>query len=229
MTNDGNAGEKASRTVAAGGDPWPGAAGPPRGATPPGGPRRDGGPSFFFDLFGVLAGPTTFWSRRTATAPASSRPIWLHLLVLVGLRSAAGFGGALLRGAGLGASLGQLFSSLLSSFVMVWLFAAVVAFVSAGATGRATIRDSFRYAAYGLTPLFMIGILAVIPLPYVSAIADLVMMPYTFYVLAAGVVPALGVAESRAPTRVALICGALLVLWSTMPTLIPLLVETLAR
>jgi len=80
-----------------------------------------------------------------------------------------------------------------------------------------------------LTPLFAIGVLAVIPLPYVSAIADLVMMPYTFYVLAAGVVPALGVAENRAPTRVGLICGALLLLWSTMPTLIPLLVESLAK
>ena len=229
MTSDGDSGAKTSHTAAASQDPWPGAAGPAHRPAAPSGPRRDGGSSFFFDLFGVLAGPAAFWSRRPDAAPRASRSIWLHLLVLIGLRSAAGFGGALLRGAGLGASLGQLFSALLSSFVMVWLFAAIVAFLSAGSTGRATIRDSFRYAAYGLTPLFAIGVLAVIPLPYVSAIADLVMMPYTFYVLASGVVPALGVAESRAPTRVGLICGALLFLWSTMPTLIPLLVEKLAK
>jgi hypothetical protein len=227
--SDGDAGAKTSQTAAAIQDPWPGAAGPARGPAVPGGPRRDGGPSFFFDLFGVLAGPAAFWRRRAAAAPAPSRSVWLHLLVLIGLRCVAGFGGALLRGAGLGASLGQFFSALLASFVMVWLFAAIVAFLSAGAAGRATIRDSFRYAAYGLTPLFVIGILAVIPLPYVSAIADLVMMPYTFYVLAAGVVPALGVTEDRAPTRVGLICGALLFLWSTMPTLIPLVVESLVK
>ncbi len=202
------------------------AAGEPKTASIP---LPGGKTSFFADMFNVLASPTAFWERVRAAGPPAYRPIWLHLAILVGLRSVAGFGGALLRGVGLGAAFGQLFSGLLSAFLTVWLFAAIVASLTAGAVVKTTIRETFRYAAYGLTPLFVIGMLAVVPLPYVTPIADLVLMPYTFYVLAVGAVPALGVPEKQAPGRVALICGALLVLWSIMPTLIPLVVEALVR
>jgi len=198
------------------------------GAGEGGGPRP-GGKGFWGNLFEVLFAPAAFWERARAETPAGYRPIWIHLLALIGLRAVAGFGGALLRGAGIGAAFGQLFSGLLAAFALVWLFAAVVAGVTAGVTGRTTVRDTFRFAAYGLTPLFVIGVLAVVPLPYVAPIADLVLMPYTFYVLGVGVVPALGVPEKSAPGRVALVCGSLLVLWSILPALIPLVVETLVR
>jgi len=198
------------------------------GAAADAGPRP-GGKGFFGDLVEVLFAPATFWERGRSGAPADYRPIWIHLLVLIGLRAVSGFGGALLRGAGVGAAFGQLFSGLIAAFALVWLFAAIVAGVTAGTTGRTTVRDAFRFAAYGLTPLFVVGVLAVVPLPYVAPIADLVLMPYTFYVLGVGVVPALGVPVSAAPGRVALICGSLLVLWSVMPTLIPLVVEAIVR
>ncbi|MBN1773954.1 MAG: YIP1 family protein [Deltaproteobacteria bacterium] len=195
----------------------------------PVGPPAAKRPSFLGDLFGVLFSPTAFWARPRPTGLPEAKPIWIHLAILIGIRSVAGFGGALLRDVGLGAAFGQLFSGLVAAFAMVWLFTAIVASLTAGTAGRATVRETFRYAAYGLTPLFAIGVLAVVPLPYVTPIADLVLMPYTFYVLALGVVPALGVAEKAAPGRVALICGSLLVLWSIMPTLIPLVVEALVR
>lgn len=199
------------------------------GAAEPVGPPPAGGRGFFGNLFEVLFSPAAFWERTRAGGPADYRPIWIHLLVLVGLRSVAGFGGALLRGVGFGAAFGQLFSGLIAAFAMVWLFTAIVASLTAASAGKTTVRDTFRYAAYGLTPLYAIGVLAVVPLPYVAPIADLVLMPYTFYVLGVGVVPALGVSEKAAPGRVALICGSLLVLWSIMPTLIPLVVEALVR
>jgi hypothetical protein len=221
-------GTRTSTTAAAdGGSPFRGSDPRPAG---PAGPLRDGsGPALIPDLFAVLVGPTAFWERPRALQGATARPIWIHLAVLIGLRSAAGFGGALLRSAGFGIAFGQLISGILSSFLMVWLFAAIVASVAATSGGRANVRDAFRYAAYGLTPMFAIGVLAVVPLPYVSPIADLALMPYTFYVLAVGVVPALGVAVERAPGRTGIICGALLLLWTVIPALIPLLVETLFR
>ncbi|NMC69392.1 MAG: YIP1 family protein [Myxococcales bacterium] len=199
------------------------------GTADPVGPRPGGSRGFFGDLVEVLFAPAAFWERARAEGPGGYRAIWIHLLVLIGLRAVAGFGGALLRGAGIGAAFGQFFSGMLAAFALVWLFAAIVAGVTAGSTGRTTVRETFRFAAYGLTPLFVVGVLAVVPLPYVAPIADLVLMPYTFYVLGVGLVPALGVPEKSAPGRVALVCGSLLVLWSVMPTLIPLVVEALVR
>jgi len=222
-------GTRTSATAAAdGGSPFRGGE-PPKPAGPAGPLRDRSGPSLIPDLFSVLVAPSAFWERPRALQGATAKPIWIHLAVLIGLRSVAGFGGALLRHGGFGAGFGQLVSGILSSFLMVWLFAAIVASVAATSGGRANVRDAFRFAAYGLTPMFAIGVLAVVPLPYVSPIADLALMPYTFYVLAVGVVPALGVSVERAPGRTGIICGALLLLWTVMPALIPLLVETLFR
>jgi hypothetical protein len=62
--------------------------------------------------------------------------------------------------------------------------------------------------------------LSVFPFPYVGPAAEALAMPYTFYVLAVGVTPMLGVAGDRAPGVVGMLNGALVLGWALLPTLL---------
>ena len=118
----------------------------------------------------------------------------------------------------------MMFTSFFSWFALVWVFALAAGSIATTSGAKMSAGSAIRFSIYGLTPLFAVGILAAIPLPHVAPIAELLAMPYAFYVLAVGVVPELGLSSEKAPGVVGKLCGALLILWSVMPTLLPELV-----
>lgn len=177
----------------------------------------------------VLMRPSTFWERVRDEEISVREIMWPHIITLVGVRALAGFVGGLLEGASVGASALSGLSGFVSWLALIWVFAVVVGSVATARGARINAQDPLRFAAYGLAPMFMVGIFAAVPLPYVTPIAELIAMPYTFHVMGLAVVPLLGVPVKRAPGIVGLLCGLLLVLWAVMPTLVPLAVEALTR
>jgi hypothetical protein len=181
--------------------------------------RRASSSGFTQRVFLVLLRPTTFWEELQQDSPSIGAVLYPHVVLLVLLRACAALAGNVLRHVNLGAAIGQFVTSFVAWIMMVFLFTLVAGSIASSRDSRVTLGNSFRFAAYGLTPLFLVGILAVIPIPFFSPIADLLLMPYTFLVLARGVVPFLGVPVDRAPSVVGLVCGATVVLWSLMPGL----------
>ncbi len=197
--------------------------------TSPGGQSAVRWGRFVRRLLMVLVRPGAFWERTRSAEVSVSELMWPHVILLVGLRALAGFVGQLWRGAGFWASFANFASSFVSWFALVWVFAVVVGSIATARGGKLAAQDPVRFAAFGLTPLFAVGMLAAIPLPYVAPIAELIAMPYTFHVLGLGAVPMLGLPVQKAPSFVGLTCGLLLILWGIMPTLVPLVVGVLTR
>ena len=173
---------------------------------------------FFQNIGMLLLRPTAAWDDICKTKEDLSKVLWPHVLVLLLARGVADFFGNLIRGESLAVAMGQMVSSVLAWFVLIWLFALAAASIAGSRGGELT--DSFRFSGYALTPLFVVGILAVVPVPYVSRIADLVVMPYAFYVLAVGTVPMLRIPSDKAPGAVGLLAGTMLILWALLPTLL---------
>ena len=194
-------------------------------AYPTGGPPS-GSPwgRFATRLPKLLLTPKAFWTDFQQQEVTAREVLFPHLLILIGVRSVAGFVGSLLGGDGFGSAFGALISSFVAWMSLVYVFAIVAASLAGTSGGRLSPNLSLRYAAYGLAPVFLVGMFAVLPFPHVAPVAELIAMPYAFIVLAHGVVPFLGVDPERAPTVVGKLCGALLILWSIMPTLIPAVV-----
>ncbi len=184
---------------------------------------------FFKRLIKLLARPAAFWETVREEEISLGEIMWPHIILMIGIRALAGLIGSLLSGGTAMAAMAAFASSFLSWLALVWVFAIIVGSVATARGARISARDPLRFAAYGLAPLFLVGILAAVPLPYVAPIAELIAMPYTFHVMALGVVPLLGVPLKRAPQTVGLLCGLLVVLWGIMPTLVPLIVEALTK
>jgi len=201
---------------------------PPAQPQPPAPPCGPWG-SFFRRLGRVLVQPSSFWSSMHGEGPTIAQVMWPHAVTLVGLRAAAGFIGSVLGGARIGASLGQFATSFVAWMAMIWVFATIAGSIASARGAKAALHDALRFSAFGLTPLFLVGVLAVVPVPYVSPAAELLLMPWTFYVVALGVVPVLGVPESRAPATVGILCGVTVILWSVMPTLASLAMAAALR
>jgi hypothetical protein len=176
----------------------------------------------------ILARPSDFWDEVSSLVTPMRHLMFPHLTVLIGIRAGAGFIGDLLQSAGFVASLGKMFTSFFSWFALVWVFALIAGSIATTSGARQSVGSAVRFSVYGLTPLFAVGILAAIPLPHVAPIAELLAMPYAFYVLAVGVISELGIPSDKAPGAVGKLCGALLILWSVMPTLLPQLVGAIA-
>ncbi|MDX9720447.1 MAG: Yip1 family protein [Myxococcota bacterium] len=185
---------------------------------------------FLKRLLHVLLRPQSFWEDALEDRHQSlSEILFPHTVVLIFVRALAGFVGALLGGSTFAQALANFGSSLLSWFALVFTFAFIVGFVVSARGGQIGETRAWRYAAYGLAPLFAVGIFAAIPLPYVAPVAELIAMPYTFYVMGLGLVPIFGLKAERAPALVGLLCGLLLVLWGVMPTLVPIVVHALTH
>ena len=177
--------------------------------------------SHFFGTVGkLLFRPTEAWKQINKTKAPLGSILWPHVVGLLLARGCAEFLGNLLQSQGLAVAFGQMASSALSWFVLIWIFAVAAASIAGSRGGELVVQDSFRFSAYALTPLFVIGILAVIPVPYLSRIADLLVMPYAFYVMAVGVVPMLRIPLEKAPGAIGLLTGTLVLLWAMIPTLL---------
>ncbi len=177
----------------------------------------------------VLFRPGSFWQGVRDERITVGELMWPHILFLISLRSLAGLVGAILAGASLGSAAAGFVSGFASWLILVWVFALAAGIAATASGGRINAHDPLRYAAYGLAPLFIVGMLGAVPLPFVAPAADLVAMPWTFYVLGRGAIPMLGMRPDRAPGAVGLLCGVLLVLWGVMPTLVPMIVHSMMQ
>jgi hypothetical protein len=193
-------------------------------------PPEPGSPwaHFFARLGLVLLRPTKAWERLSKEQLTLGEVLWPHVVVLILARGIAELIGNLLSGKSLGLSFGELAVAVVSWFVLVWVVAIASGSVASTRGGaRLAANDAFSFGAYGLTPLFVVGVLSVIPLPYVSQAAGVLAMPYAFYVLSVGVVPMLRVKESESAAIAGLVCGTLLLAWALLPTLLALVLRAI--
>lgn len=201
----------------------------PRDAAPSTSPP-EGNPwgRFFARMMLILVRPTKAWDRLAKEEVGIGELLWPHALVLILARGCAELVGHLLEGWKLGAALADLAFGVLSWFVLVWVFSFVAGSVASTRGGaRLAAGDAMRFGAYGLTPLFAVGMISVIPFPYVSQIAGVLAMPYAFYVLAVGVRPMLHVDDKDAAAVTGLVCGALVLAWALLPNLIGLILRAI--
>ncbi|MEZ4267084.1 MAG: Yip1 family protein [Myxococcota bacterium] len=176
---------------------------------------------FLARLFRVMLQPTAFWvDLRQTGPPPLSAILWPHLALLIGLRSIADFVGVLLAPGGtISDAITKGLGALVGWILLPICLAFVGSIIGGVGGGSASFRRSLAFAAYGLAPLFIAGSLAIIPVPWVAQAAEMLAMPYTFYVLAVGVHPVLGVDQRRLAGAIGLINGATLLLWSALALL----------
>lgn len=176
---------------------------------------------FLARLFRVMLRPTNFWvGLRQSGPPPLSAILWPHLVFLILLRSGADFvGGVLDPTVDLGGAITKALGALIGWVLLPVGLAFVGSILGGVGGGTASFRRSLAFAGYGLTPLFIAGSLAIIPVPWVAQAAEMLAMPYTFYVLAVGVHPVLGVDQRRLAGAVGLVNGAVLLLWSALSLL----------
>lgn len=175
----------------------------------------------------LVVRPAAFWQDVKDAPPTLGEVVWPHMVILVGASALATFLGAVLGGRGFGVAFGQLFTSFMSSFAGIWAFAFAVTTIAATKGSKAGLTDCVMFGAYVATPMLLLDVISLLPIPYVKSVATILAMPWAFHLLALGVPSQLGVTESKAPTTVAHLCGALLVLWTALPTLLPAVVGAL--
>lgn len=181
---------------------------------------------FFLDLICVLLHPSAFWRGQTTHAATIGQMHFPHLTILILLRMIAVFiGGVLLPGANASQVLLQSVAQGLLILVSIWAFGFVVAGVSALGGGGFHYDKGLRFSGYVMTPTLFVGIISIIPVPYLTTICDLLSMPWAFVVLGAGILPYLKIKTEHAPMVTGLLCGLLLCLWGVMPMLIPFLMS----
>ncbi|MCB9727752.1 MAG: YIP1 family protein [Deltaproteobacteria bacterium] len=169
----------------------------------------------------VMMRPSSFWvGMRQSGPPPLGVVFWPHLLVLIVLRSGADFVGGLLDpDVDLSAAISKATGALVAWVLLPVALGIVASIIGGVGGGSASFRRSMAFAGYGVTPLFIAGSLAVVPVPWVAQVAEMLAMPYAFYVLAVGVGPMLGVDQRRLAGAVGLVNGALVLLWSALALL----------
>ncbi len=176
---------------------------------------------FLARLFRVMLRPTRFWvDLRQSGPPPLSAVLWPHLVLLILVRSGADFvGGVLDPTVDLAGAITKALGALIGWILLPVSLAFVGSVIGGTGGGTTSFRRSLAFAGYGLTPLFIAGSLAVIPVPLVAQAAEMLAMPYTFYVLAVGVQPMLGVEQGRLAGAVGLVNGAVVLIWSALSLL----------
>ena len=178
---------------------------------------------FFLDLGLILSRPSLFW-RGQAEHPATLVQVHCpHLLVLIVLRTAAIILSGLFKSdQEISQVLVQAGTQALLIILLVWGLALLIVPL----TGRGFRYDkAVRFVGYGITPILFVGIVSIIPVPYLGTICDLLAMPWAFVVLGAGMLPYLKLKPEHAPVLTGLICGLLFCLWGVLPILIPYLID----
>lgn len=161
--------------------------------------------------------PRAFWTklRDGGTVPSTAELLWPHALVLTLAGGVAAAVGDIIHGhpADVVALHGVL--TFAAAFLLVIAFALVARAVVAGRGGAGVnLHEAFAFSVYGLTPLLLLGILNVIPVKWLSMVIGFIALPYSFYVLAVGVVPFLRIPERRGAEGSGLLSAGLLLAWS---------------
>lgn len=186
-------------------------------------------PDFFRRLFGILFRPSATWEHIAAQEPPLGAVLWPHAAILVVARAVSEMIGVWTAGYPFLHALKQFALSTAALFMTLWLFAMVAGTLAATRRGEGGFLAAFRLSGYALTPLYVCGILAILPFRYMQLAVDVLAMPWAFYVLGAGMVPMLKVEEKDGAKLTALLCGALMVMWVLMPGLVRELLLTLAK
>ena len=186
---------------------------------------------FFLDLILILTRPGAFWKGQAEHPATIGQMYWPHLIILISLRTIAVMGGALLQYAMNDISPAHLLIEAgvqaLMIFLMIWLFSLLISGISTLSGAGFQFDRAHRFAGYCMTPIFIVGILSVLPLPYMDKICDIIAMPWAFLVMGAGVIPFLKIKPELGPTLTGLFCGMMLCLWGLIPMLIPRLIGIL--
>ena len=179
---------------------------------------------FLFDLFKILTRPGTFWKEQDAHPASIGQLHFPHLVVLVGLRAIALFVGKLLQPESDAVSvLVHVLFQIVLMFVSIWTLALLISGILSLGGGGFHYERSLRYVGYAVTPMLFVGIIQIIPIPWMGIACELLAMPWAFVVLGAGVLPYLKVRAERAPTFAGLFCGLMLCVWSLLQLLLPTL------
>ncbi|NUN14477.1 MAG: YIP1 family protein [Myxococcales bacterium] len=184
---------------------------------------------FFRRLLGILFRPTATWNHIATQEPPLGAMLWPHAVVLVLARAFSEMIGVWSAGYPFLHAMKQFVLSTAVLFVTMWLFAMVAGTLAATRHGEGGFLAAFRLSGYALTPLYVCGVLAVLPFRYVQMAVDVLAMPWAFYVLGVGIVPMLKVKEKDGAKLTAMLCGALMVMWVLMPGLVRELLLTLAK
>ena len=181
---------------------------------------------FCTDFVAILARPSSFWKGQDAH-PATLLQLHIpHLAILVVLRMAAFLvGGSLRPDYAFSVLIVQTLVQGFLIFLLVWSMSIAVAAAMTVSGAGFHLDRALRFVAYGITPLLFVGIVGVIPLPYLTQICDLLAMPWAFVTMGCAVLPYLHAKEKHAPILSALFCGMLLCLWGALPMLIPYLLS----
>lgn len=179
---------------------------------------------FFLDFGAILVHPAAFWRGQDLHPATLGQLHWPHLTILILLRTAAVFvGGILQPHAVIHQVIIQAVTQGLLIFLLTWGMALGIAGITALSGGGFHYTKALRFVGYSITPLLFVGLISIIPLPWLATVCDLLAMPWAFVVMGAGVLPYLKLKSEHAPTLSALMCGLLLCLWGALPMLIPFL------
>ena len=183
---------------------------------------------FFYDFVFILTRPESFWKAQELHPVTLGQLIWPHLVILVVLRMIAVFvGGILMSEPVISTVLIQTLMQGFLIFVLVLIFALLISGISALTGAGFQLDKGIRFSGYCITPILLMGIISIIPVPYLGIVCDMLAMPWAFVVLGAGVLPYLKIKPERSPSLTGLFCGILVILWSVLPLLIPNLIGLL--
>ncbi len=186
---------------------------------------------FLGDLIMILTRPGAFWKAQDEHPATTSQLYWPHLTILILLRTMAIMGGGAFQYAISEVPVGHLILTAaiqaLMIFILMWIMSVLISGISTLAGAGFQFERAQKYVGYSLTPILVVGILSLIPLPYVDTICDLIAMPWAFLVMGAGVLPYLKLKSEQGPILTGVFCGLLLTLWGIVPILIPRLIGLL--
>ncbi|MBR4984885.1 MAG: YIP1 family protein [Proteobacteria bacterium] len=181
---------------------------------------------FMIDFMLILTRPGMFWKGQAEHPATLGQLHFPHLFILVILRTLMAFLGGLLQPEPVFShALIQAGTQALLIFVLIWGLALVISGIST-LTGQVVHFDrALRYVGYSVTPNLFVGIISIIPVPYLATVCDFLAMPWTFLVMGAGVHAYLKIKPEVAPTVTGLFCGLMLCMWTALPMLIPAILE----
>ena len=181
---------------------------------------------FIVDFMTVMVRPIHFWEGQAEHQATLGQVHFPHLVVLVLLRAVSIYVGRVLQqGTDKLNELIWVLAQALLIFVFVWLLALIYSGIMAVVSKGFHFSKCLNFVAYAITPLLVIHVLSVFPIPYMNTICDIIALPYVFVVLGAGMLPFLKVPEKTAPILCGLFCGLMTCLWSVLPILMPRLIN----
>lgn len=159
--------------------------------------------------------PRTFWRRLAAEGvPTFREVLWPHTILLSALGGVAALIGGVTLGREVDVIVAHSLLTFVGSVIMVLAFGLIARAISGAEKGSAGFRAAFAFGVYGLTPMLILGVLHIIPVPLVHTIAGLLALPYAFYVISLGVGPVLAVPDKRGAEATGLLAAAALLAWT---------------